>query len=129
MLATLLLSGCGQPEPDPMTTVHGTVTFQGQPLAGGLIVFSPDRERSTATRTLAAEIGGDGQYFLITDGLSNVPPGWYHIAIADTADLYTSAENTVRFPAALRRSDCSHLEREIIAGHDHVFDFHVQVAD
>lgn len=129
ILTVWLMSGCGQPAAEPVATVHGTITFQGQPLVGGCVVFTPDRERSTATRILAAEIGGDGQYFLSMDGQVTVAPGWYRISIADTADLYTAAENTVRFPPALRRPECSDLEREIVAGHDHVFDFHVQATE
>lgn len=128
-LFTLLMSSCGQPVPDPISTVHGTVTFQGQPLAGGLIVFTPDRERSTATRTLAAEIDEEGYYQLTVEGMAIVTPGWYQISIADTASLYTSPDNILRFPPALRRPDRSGLEREIIAGHDNVLDFHVQAND
>ena len=40
----LLAAGCGKSEP-AMATVKGAVTFQGRPLAGGLVVFAPDRDK------------------------------------------------------------------------------------
>jgi hypothetical protein len=37
-----IFSGCGTTLPDNVTHVSGTVTFAGQPLALGMIVFEPD---------------------------------------------------------------------------------------
>lgn len=41
-LYVLLFSGCSTAMPDNVTHVSGTVTFDGQPLALGMIVFEPD---------------------------------------------------------------------------------------
>jgi hypothetical protein len=40
----LVMTGCGGASPDDRLPVQGTVTFDGQPLDGGVIVFLPQGE-------------------------------------------------------------------------------------
>lgn len=61
----LLLTGCGgqaSDQPD-LGTVSGTVTLDGEPLAGAMLVFSPEKGRSSMAIT-----NDEGQYDLIYIG-------------------------------------------------------------
>jgi hypothetical protein len=118
-LALLLLAGCGTPPP---ATVSGSVHLHGQPLAGGIICFSPDPARSGPGKVVSAEIQSDGTYRL-PDG---VAPGWYRVSLTN-APVAHAAESFSgpSFPAELRRPDRSGLVREVQAGREHRFDFFI----
>jgi hypothetical protein len=124
----LLAAGCGKSEP-ATATVKGAVTFQGRPLAGGLVVFAPDREKGNAGRPVSATIGPDGWYYLTSDGSTQVAAGWYRVAIADAPGWSADDSRGPRFPAALRRPDRAGLDREVLAGRDNVFHFEVEVPE
>jgi hypothetical protein len=119
----LLLTGCSRQVPPAVGCVRGTVTFQGRPLAGGLIVFAPDRDKGNAGKPACATIAADGSYELPD------PPaaGWYKVALADPPGVFQGEWGLPRFPTALRRPDRSGLEREVKAGHQHVMNFAVEV--
>jgi hypothetical protein len=72
VLATLLIAcaGCG---PGEQTTVSGTVTLNGQPLAKGIISFSGE---SSGAGTGGGSIV-NGKYTV-----KDLPPGKYHVHIA-----------------------------------------------
>ncbi len=127
LLALVLLAplGCGKPAPAPAATVRGRVLFQGRPLAGGMVVFAPDREKGNAGKPLSATIDAEGRYTLRHEGAAAVPPGWYRVALADPPDGYEG----VRFPAALRRPDKSGLEREVLPGQENVFHFEIDLVE
>src|SRR4051812_44177002 len=81
--AVVALPGGGSRKPaQTPTVVRGAVTFQGRPLAGGLVVFSPDPDRGGSGKPARGEIGPDGRYELRLGGDPAVPPGWYRVAIA-----------------------------------------------
>lgn len=67
LLAALLLAGCAPSGPE-MHTVTGTVTFDGQPVASGDILF---RDASGQTRSYAGKIV-DGQYSFQTSPGSKI---------------------------------------------------------
>ena len=121
---TVLAGGCGDPASPPEAGVHGTVTFRGRPLAGGVIVFAPDRDRGTPGRPLTAALDDEGHYRLERDGSPRIPPGRYSIAIAGPPVRY-GADVGDEFPAALRRPDRSGLHRDVHAGQDHQIDFQI----
>lgn len=121
--------GCQRSAPPGPASVRGLVTFQGRPLAGGLVVFAPDREKGTAAKPATATIDFDGRYRLSTDGSQTIAPGWYRIALADAPGVFSEDAGFPRFPAALRRPDRSGLTREVIAGRENVFDFFVEVPE
>lgn len=119
-------SGCGSkaPEVGP-ATVKGRVLLNGQPVVGGLVVFTPNAERGSSGKPAFAETGPDGSYALQLDRASAIPPGWYRISLAPPPTA--AAPAAVAFPAKLARPDLSGLEREIKPGKDHVFEFAVEV--
>jgi hypothetical protein len=123
------VGGCGKSEPSAATLVKGSVTFQGRPLAGGLVVFAPDREKGNAGKPLTATVGPDGWYRLEADGSAPVTPGWYRVAIADPPETFGEEFGRSRLPAALRRPDRSGLDREVRAGRENVFHFEIEVTE
>lgn len=130
----LPLAGCGRTENREVATVRGKVLFQGRPLAGGMIVFSPHPDRGTPGKTATADIDDRGEFKLRVEGQPYVAGGWYRVAIADPPTWTIPIPgDTPRlsaispFPESLRRPDKSGLEREVVAGRDNEFEFHIEV--
>ncbi len=123
-----LHAGCsGSSKPAETTSVRGRVTFQGQPVAGAMVVFSPDRDRGASGKPLPCECASDGLFELKFEGNPAVPPGWYRVAIAPPANDPAAGADTALFPRLLRRPDTSKLGREIVPGKEHFFEFAVEV--
>jgi hypothetical protein len=80
--ALLLLVGCGKSDPAPLAPVKGQVWYQGQPLTGGMVVFTPDIQRGGSGPQAWAKIGPDGSFVLLTDSRPGATPGWHRITIA-----------------------------------------------
>ncbi len=117
-----MLCGC-QKAPAPVAArVGGVVTFQGRPLSDGVVAFVPDTDRTPGGKMLTANVDRDGR-FLLADGNASVVPGWYKVAIAESA----SNSFNDAYPAELRRPDRSGLDREVKAGHDHHFEFLIEL--
>lgn len=125
--AMSLTGGCGSkaPEPGP-ATVRGRVTFNGRPVAGGLVVFTPDPQRGGHGRPARAETGTDGGFVLHLDASHQIPAGWYRVSIAPPPAVPDPTSVSPPFPAKLARPDLSGLEREVQAGKEHVFEFAVE---
>ncbi len=103
-LGGVLLAGCGRSEP-PLAPVRGQVTFRGQPLAGGTIVFTPDPQRGGSGPQAWAEIGPDGRYALCTGGKNGAVPGWHRVTIAPLRRQ--GGGTTVALPARYRDPELS----------------------
>jgi uncharacterized lipoprotein len=71
----LLLSGCG--EKNKLCAVSGKVTFQGKPVAAGIIRFS----NSQAGVDLTALLQSDGNYEIVTAQGPGLPEATYQVAI------------------------------------------------
>jgi hypothetical protein len=114
--------GCRRPTPPGNVTVRGTITFEGQPLTGGLVVFSPDPDRGGTGKPIRGDVEADGTFQLKPGGETAIAPGWYRVAIAPaTTDPPT-------FPRQLARPDQSGLIREVKPGQENVFLFAVEVS-
>jgi hypothetical protein len=74
LTASLLLVGCGTRDPAPLSPVKGRVWYQGQPLTGGMVVFTPDIQRGGSGPQAWAKIGADARH--------GATPGWHRITIA-----------------------------------------------
>ena len=83
-------SGCGSGiEVPPLFSVTGKVTYQGKPVPGATIIFSPEAPSKTGKgkdpliEKIAGETDDDGNYVLVwgekNDG---APPGKYKVSIA-----------------------------------------------
>src|SRR5687767_13677854 len=89
--------GWHRPAPPGPATVRGSVTFQGRPLPGGVVVCTPDKDRGTAGKPIRGELGPDGTFKLHSTAAGpHVPPGWYRVSIA-------APPGEERFPPQLRR--------------------------
>ncbi len=75
-IAGLLLIGCG-PSRAKLYPVSGRVTFQGKPVAAGMIRFSDPQ----AGIDMLARIGGDGGYDVVMDRGRGLPAGSYQVAV------------------------------------------------
>jgi hypothetical protein len=127
--ALALVGGCGTDAPPAgPATVRGTLTFNGRPVARGLVVFAPDPLRGGHGKPASAETGPDGGYQLRFDSSSRIPAGWYRVALVP-APVPTDPLGPGVFPPKLARPDLSGLEREVRVGTDHVFDFAVSTTD
>jgi hypothetical protein len=128
--AVSLTGGCGAKTPSAgPATVRGKVTFNGQPVAGGLVVFTPDPRRGGSSKSARSETAADGSFSLSLADSPHIPPGWYRVSLAPAPampDPLSPSQSPI-FPAKLARPDLSGLEREVRAGHNHVFEFAVEV--
>jgi hypothetical protein len=128
--AFALQAGCHRTTSTGDATVHGLVTFQGQPVAGGLVVFSPDRERGEAGKPISAEISPDGKFQLKIGGSAAIPPGWYRVAIAPAPNATTIlASVSSAFPPQLARPDKSGLIRQVKPGQENLFEFIIEASN
>ena len=120
--------GCHRKAAPGPATVRGKVTFQGEPLADGLIVFAPDPDRGGSGKAVRGELGADGSFQLSIGGETVVPPGWYRIAIAPCAGYAVgSVRDHTPFPTQLARPDRSNVVREVKPGQENVFEFTIEV--
>jgi hypothetical protein len=127
--AIVCFVGCQRLAPTG-TTVTGFVAFQGQPLAGGRVVFSPDPERGGHGKPISAETGPDGRFQLTIGADPTIPPGWYRVAIAPDPRLGSDSKlERMVFPAQLARPDRSGLVREVQLGHENTFAFIIEAAE
>jgi hypothetical protein len=125
--ALSLAGGCGsKTAPEATAAVRGRVTFNGKPVVGGLVVFSPDPERSARGKPAQAQTGPDGTFILHIDGVARIPAGWYRVALAPAPAVPDPASPAPLFPAKLARPDLSGLQREVLPGKEHVFEFTVE---
>ena len=140
-LGTLCLAACvasaggctKSAAPPAPVAVRGRVEFMGQPLARGLVVFTPDRERGHTGPPLAARLDNSGHYELnpappIAPGApagvsQGIAPGWYAVSFAES----NTPNPGPRFPAELHLPDRSGVARQVVAGRENVIDFVIQV--
>lgn len=121
-----LTGGCGSKvSPPGPATVRGKVTFNGRPVAGGLVVFTPDPQRGGSGKPARGETGADGAFALHLES-AHIPAGWYRVSIVAAPALPDPAAEAPPFPPKLARPDLSGLEREVLAGKEHVFEFAVE---
>jgi hypothetical protein len=76
----LLVAGCGGPP--ALVPVSGQVRYKGQPLSGGVIVFTPNLERGNRGALAFAEVGPDGNFTLTTDGKPGCKAGWHRVTVS-----------------------------------------------
>lgn len=122
-----LTVGCHRLASAGNASVRGFVAFQGQPLSGGLVVFSPDPERGGDGTPISAQIAQDGRFQLSINGNPAIPPGWYRVAIAAAPQVgsFLPLDRPV-FPPQLARPDQSGIIREVKPGQENVFEFIVE---
>jgi hypothetical protein len=122
----VLMAGCGTQPPSSGTVVRGQVFYRGEPLSGGLVVFTPDSTRGSDGPTLSAAVQPDGTFTLTTDEGKPIAAGWYRVSVAPSAgtvDVPTAELPYPGLPARYRNPARSGLDREVKAGADNFFLF------
>ncbi len=119
-LLTLLAAGCGEQKPG-LSPVHGRVFFRSAPLAGGVIVFTPDLEHGNRGPQAWAHIGPDGAYVLSTGTDPGAISGWHRVTFKAAG---TGAADIL--PPRYSDPDQSDQAREVKAGLGNEIDFHLE---
>lgn len=78
------LTGCGGTTEEMLASVEGQVFYQGSPLAGGTICFTPDPDRGGHGPMAYAEIQPDGKFVLQTGERPGAVRGWHRVTVAPT---------------------------------------------
>jgi len=117
-------TGCGKPAAEVAVSVRGSATFQGRSMGGGLICFTPDRDRGCAGKIVSTFVESDGTFQFAEPLL----PGWYRIGFAEPPEWYGSDWERA-FPASLRRPEQSGVEREVKPGGENVYVFPIELRE
>jgi hypothetical protein len=121
----LILGGCSSGQ-ESYPNVVGRVYYRGEPLPGGLIVFTPDEERGNIGPIAKAAIGPDGRYSLRSEQRTGAVPGWHRISIAAAPAKSRRLQLNQIPPGRYRHPQHSGLAREVKADTANVFDFHLE---
>jgi hypothetical protein len=65
----------------PLAPVRGKVSYRGQLLRSGTIVFAPDASRGNRGELAYADIQPDGSYTLKTGDAAGAVPGWHRVTV------------------------------------------------
>jgi hypothetical protein len=130
MLALLAGAGCHS-EPAPLVPVHGRITYQGDPLGEGTIVFVPDTSCGFRGPLAHAVIDAQGNYTLRTGETPGAAVGWYRVTVAAVAAPATVGGHKYDIPLSLlpekyRSPDLSGLRCEVKADRDNRIDFNLE---
>jgi hypothetical protein len=129
-LLFLVGAGCGT-KPPKLTPVRGQVFYQGMPMRGGTIVFTPDSDRGGRGPLARAEIQADGRYVLRTEDELGAVAGWHRItvmAVETPAAVPTSQRFVVPrllLPSKYCDPELSGLLREVKPGQENQFDLYL----
>jgi hypothetical protein len=121
LFASLVLTGCGTGTP-PLVAVTGHVSYHGQPLPGGVIVFAPDSAKGSNGPVASAVIQPDGSFTLRTADSPGAAVGWHRVTVVCVSDPdpdVTGSRYAVPvslIPEKYRSADLSGLSREVRGG-------------
>jgi hypothetical protein len=110
-LCLILTFGCNR-EPPRQLRVHGKILVNGQPLAGGSVVFIPDEKRGTRGPIAFAVVDTDGGFDLATESGPGAVVGWHVITVAPSPHSMNMIDGLERY----RHPDLSGLDYEVREG-------------
>jgi hypothetical protein len=96
--------------------VSGTVTLDGQPLQGGVLMFNPDESKGNTARVGCSGPVKNGRYSLVTAGVTQIdtgtgaPLGWYKVTLL--TDLPGTPE--IKVDKKYLRPETTPLQVEIV---------------
>lgn len=108
-------------EPAKPVAVAGRVTWRGNPVAGGTIVFAPDYRKGHSGNLGMALMDYQGHYEIQTDGQPGLIPGWYAITVAPPGSA-----SPMGWPYKYHHPESSGLNCEVKAGGNPAFDFNLE---
>ena len=74
------ISGCKEPKLEGLVSVRGTITYQGKPLEGAAVCFTP-KDFQTGDRLGTGKTDARGKFELRTIGESGILPGEYVVVV------------------------------------------------
>lgn len=128
LLSPWALPGCGS-NPPPLAPVTGTVTYQGQPVRGGTIVFTPDPSRGTRGPIALGKIDTEGKFTLYTKNDPGAVAGWHQVTVVavdePATNLAAVSVNPPRMllPQRYQSPNTSGLVREVKISEPNIIDF------
>jgi hypothetical protein len=118
--------GCDSAETkEPLTIVHGIVTFLERPLAGGCVVFIPDEDRGNSGIPVRADIQVDGTYSMRTGEHAGILPGKYRVTVSSNG-AYQARGSYLQPPERYSNPATSGLACKVEPVADHTINFHLQ---
>jgi hypothetical protein len=117
--------GCQRgPKLPPMAKVSGTVTFDGKPVTGGMIVFVPDTSKGPDGSLGIGGLDQNGHFTIRTLKVEGGIVGWHRVRLEDPlAGGTPRVAGGGQLPATYAGADTSGLTAEVKAGQDNVIDF------
>lgn len=120
-------TGCGNSSGLDLAPVTGTVTYQGERLAKGNVVFTP--AQGTTGPIAVGVISPDGTFAMRSGEHEGAVVGSHHVTVHCRRDL-TEAEVKARvlivpdslIPEKYSKQDQSPLNYDVVAGEDNVYD-------
>jgi hypothetical protein len=131
VMALLGTAGCRR-RPSDITPVHGKVSYRGEAVPCGTIVFTPDASRGHEGALARGEIKPDGSFSLRTDQGYGAVPGWYRVTIMAVeapgrpADGQPYAMPRSLIPERYRDPELAGLLREVKAGQANLINFDLE---
>jgi hypothetical protein len=126
----LILAGCGNDQ-DRLTPVRGKVWYQGAPLRGGTIVFTPDPTRGGNGPLARAEIQPDGDFILKTGDRLGAVPGWHRVTVVAVEPIssppgaaYVAPRSLV--PVKYRDPELSGISCEVKEGQENSLELNLE---
>jgi hypothetical protein len=123
LIVLLMAAGCSR-DPGPRQAVHGRVYYQGQPVPGGTIVFTPDPDRNGQGPLARGAIGDDGSYDLTAGPDQGAVAGWHRVTVLSA--ISSAGGAAAALPAKYADPEQSGQLCEVRAGQTNVIDFHLQ---
>ena len=122
LLWICLLSGCWGYRPDlpPTEPVTGTVTLDGEPVAGARVQFVPDKSKGTEGAMASGVTDAQGEYELQTATVEGAIVGFHKISVearAQPKDQYDTLPQLLT-PERYADHNTSGLTAEVKAGED-----------
>jgi hypothetical protein len=117
LLAVFVFLGCGPGGP-PSGQLSGSVTYKGEPLSTGTIVFMP---QSADIPYAQAEIAEDGTYTAMTKEFGKrIPVGNYRVMISAVKDMGPEAPVVPLIPFKYSSDTQSGLTAQVSEGENKV---------
>lgn len=130
LMLSFFALGCGEDIPKLAQTT-GTVTYQGEPLRSGTILFTPDTSRGTHGPVALGKLDGNGKYTLYTKSEAGAVPGWHRVTVVALDDSLVpnqAGDTQTRsvLPGKYQNPQTSGLVKEVKADQANVIDFDLE---
>ena len=137
LLLFFMLPGCGKPKIDGLVSVRGTITYNGEPLEGATVGFTP-KEFQSGDRLATGRTDAQGRFELRTIGEIGVLPGEYAVVVIKNEMLPGSAERSlpgrppspeIRSVIPMRYGSPNTSEVSVVVGKEGLRNWQLEIVD